>query len=271
MRCLMAAVLLQAFAGRAPAEEAADHPGRSPYAVNLAVELPVSAVLLVSWTTPSLLLPHVKDKDCPCDKDDVLSIDQAWMEPLDSGLDLAGTIGSAVVIGVPFLAGIADARAQGGSWRDVLDDSVVFFEAVAITGTLNQLARVTVERPRPLLYFEPQGSKELDNAEEYASFFSGHTANAVAAVCAYGQTYALRHPGSPWVYAIVGGGMAASVGIGVLRIESGKHYLSDVLVGTGVGVASGVIVPWLHRRKAPIRAAAAPLPNGFAAVVTGVF
>jgi membrane-associated phospholipid phosphatase len=264
----MLAVPVLAFGEPAPV---ADHPGRSPYDVDLAVELPLSAVLLATWTLPSLLLPHVKDLDCPCDRDRVPSFDRGWIEPLDERLDLVSTIGSIALVGLPFLAGIADARLQGGTWRDVLDDSIVFFEAVAICGSLNQLARVTVERPRPLLYHEPAGSARFDTAEEYASFFSGHTGLGFAATLALGQTYAARHPGSPWVYAIVGGGAAASAGVGVLRIASGKHFVSDVLVGTAVGISSGALVPWLHRRGTPVRAAATPLPGGFAAVVEGRF
>jgi membrane-associated phospholipid phosphatase len=34
-----------------------------------------------------------------------------------------------------------------------------------------------------------------------------------------------------------------------LRVEAGKHFYTDVLVGAVVGSAIGVAVPMLHRKK----------------------
>ena len=34
---------------------------------------------------------------------------------------------------------------------------------------------------------------------------------------------------------------------GYLRVRGGKHYLTDVLVGYGVGAAIGILVPQLHK------------------------
>jgi hypothetical protein len=41
--------------------------------------------------------------------------------------------------------------------------------------------------------------------------------------------------------------MAAASTEGVLRIMTDDHYASDVLIGVGVGLASGYLLPsWLH-------------------------
>ena len=41
------------------------------------------------------------------------------------------------------------------------------------------------------------------------------------------------------------------------RVQAGQHFPSDVLVGSGIGVASGIAIPLLHRgdRSLPSRRA----------------
>ena len=37
--------------------------------------------------------------------------------------------------------------------------------------------------------------------------------------------------------------------VGVLRVEAGNHFLSDVLLGYAMGAASGILIPELHKKK----------------------
>lgn len=77
----------------------------------------------------------------------------------------------------------------------------------------------------------------------FHSFPSGHTAQAFAAATFLHQEYGHK---SIW-YSIAGYSMAATVG--TLRMVSNRHWLSDVLVGAGIGVASTNIVYLLHRHR----------------------
>lgn len=74
-------------------------------------------------------------------------------------------------------------------------------------------------------------------------FPSNHTASAFAGATGltieYGQDY-------PWVpYAAY----TVAAGVGALRIAHNKHYLSDVLVGAGIGILSSKIAYWTHQYK----------------------
>lgn len=74
-------------------------------------------------------------------------------------------------------------------------------------------------------------------------FPSNHTASAFASATAmtieYGDHY-------PWVpYAAFG----FASGIGALRMVHHKHYLSDVLVGAGIGILTTKLVYWTHQYK----------------------
>jgi len=72
--------------------------------------------------------------------------------------------------------------------------------------------------------------RERPNSENYRSFPSGHTSNSFAAAAVihelYGDTFGAI------AYAI-------ATMVGISRINDNKHYLSDVLVGAGIGTAIG--------------------------------
>jgi hypothetical protein len=73
-----------------------------------------------------------------------------------------------------------------------------------------------------------------------ASFPSGHTAQAFASAEFMRQEY---KDISPW-YAVAG--YAAATATGILRMYNNKHWLSDVVAGAGIGMASTKIAYWLY-------------------------
>jgi membrane-associated phospholipid phosphatase len=102
-----------------------------------------------------------------------------------------------------------------------------------------QGAKFTVGRQRP------DGSNSL-------SFPSGHTASAFATATVLQQHFGWK-AGIP-AYAFAGF-------VGASRMASSKHYLTDVLVGAGVGIAVGRTVT-LHVGREKFAVGAAPTPGG---------
>lgn len=78
------------------------------------------------------------------------------------------------------------------------------------------------------------------DASDYFSFPSGHTAEAFANAEFMRLEYKSQ---SPW-YGIAGYAIAATTGY--LRMYNNKHWLSDVVAGAGVGIASTKIAYWLY-------------------------
>lgn len=114
----------------------------------------------------------------------------------------------------------------------VLDQTGLYLLSFAIMGVSTTTVKRLADRPRP------------DGSNNY-SFPSGHTANAFAAAEFLNQEY---RDVSPWIgYA----GYTVATATGVLRMYNNKHWLSDVVAGAGVGIASTKIAYLIypHLRK----------------------
>ncbi len=75
------------------------------------------------------------------------------------------------------------------------------------------------------------------------SFPSGHTAQAFAAATFFHKEYGKKYP---WL-SVVAYGTASTVG--VLRIMNHRHWVSDVLVGAGIGILSTNLAYLTHQNK----------------------
>lgn len=81
-----------------------------------------------------------------------------------------------------------------------------------------------------------------DGSDDY-SFPSGHTAQAFMAATFLSQEYKQQIVWMPYAAYT----LAASVG--ALRIANNKHYISDVLVGAGLGILAQKVSYWTHRYR----------------------
>lgn len=78
------------------------------------------------------------------------------------------------------------------------------------------------------------------DGSDYQSFPSGHTAEAFAGAEFMRMEY---KDVSPW-YGVAGYAMATATGM--LRMYNDKHWMSDVVAGAGVGIASTRLAYWLY-------------------------
>lgn len=132
--------------------------------------------------------------------------------------------------------------------RDNFDDmALIVFQGAVINSGLINLSKVLVRRSRPYTY-NPDAplDTKLRKSSRY-SFFSGHSATAAYFSITTAQLYSDLHPESSarpyvWVAAAL---VPAAVSYG--RMKAGKHFFTDVLVGTAVGTAIALLVPALHR------------------------
>lgn len=107
--------------------------------------------------------------------------------------------------------------------------------AILVKGELLALGTATLLK-KATHTLRPDGSA-------YTSFPSGHTTQAFAAATFLSEEYKDRYPWIPYASYTV----ASSVGL--LRMANNRHYISDVLVGAGIGYLAMKTAYWTHRYK----------------------
>ncbi|MEO8800833.1 MAG: phosphatase PAP2 family protein [Polyangiaceae bacterium] len=165
-----------------------------------------------------------------------------------SNIGLYSAIGFAVLD--PILSGFRDGKAAA------LNDAVMYLEAIAFANGITDIAKVAVRRPRPTAYIErnrfiAQGGNPAlydDTTTDNAlSFFSGHssTIGAISGVATYLAFARSPHTARPWITLLAG--IALTSFVSVERVRAAAHFPTDVIAGSLVGAATGVLVVHLHR------------------------
>ena len=62
-------------------------------------------------------------------------------------------------------------------------------------------------------------------------------------------TFSQEFPESRWKIPVIIGSFTLSSFVGVTRILSGDHFLTDVLAGAAIGSLYGWLIPTLHKRN----------------------
>jgi membrane-associated phospholipid phosphatase len=103
-----------------------------------------------------------------------------------------------------------------------------------------------IPRYRPFLYGSEGG--DLRNGRiQTNSFFAGHTAHTAAATFFAAKVFHDYNPDSPAQPYVWGAAAVVPAAVAYFRIQAGKHFLSDNIVGYAVGATMGVVVPQLHK------------------------
>ena len=127
--------------------------------------------------------------------------------------------------------------------------SVMFVESMATTGALYTISAATVKRSRPLAYNEDLPFEKRSEAGSRRAFFAGHTAATASATFFAAKIYNDFNPDStlrPYVWTAAA---LVPAWVGYLRSKAGKHFLTDNIVGYGIGALSGILIPELHKKK----------------------
>lgn len=149
-------------------------------------------------------------------------------------------------------------------------DVVIMLESMFSALAVNQTVKFAVGRGRP---YTVGASPELlaqggDLSDNNLSFFSGHSTFSFAAVASAATIARLRGYRLWWLSWLVGIPLATSTAM--LRLAADKHWASDVLIGSSLGLLAGVLMPtFLHGSAGPITARVVPAGTGLA--VTGTF
>ncbi|HET7360846.1 MAG TPA: phosphatase PAP2 family protein [Salinimicrobium sp.] len=127
--------------------------------------------------------------------------------------------------------------------------SVLFVETMATTGALFTITAGLVKRSRPLVYSEDAPLEERLDGDSQRSFFAGHTAATAAATFFTAKVFSDFNPNSwakPYVWTAAA---LVPAWVGYLRLKAGKHFITDNLIGYGIGALCGIMIPELHKKE----------------------
>lgn len=244
------------------------------------VDIPVTGVLVSGWLLSEFAFKKQLAPDqcrwCTTNGFDtaVRSLFNPTLSPSADGIQPAHVASNLIgFVGLPLAMVGMDALF---AWRDgvFMDafwvDLVLVLEATFSALGVNQAVKFLVGRARP---YTINATPELlaeghDPADNNLSFFSGHATFTFALAASAATIASLRGYRNAWVFWAVGLPLAATTAI--LRLAADKHWTTDILLGTAIGTATGILMPTLlHGRIGPITARVTPLANGLA--VSGRF
>ena len=232
---------------------------------------------MVLWVAPTLTIHNqIHGPGCdPCDPNDVNGFDRLFIPGRgtipnnEDTIDRVRFTGNALfALEPPLWLGLELADIGFHNPKAFFTDFAILPETLAWSGATDEIFRRSVHRPRPYVYANNDAGAPLFAArrvegEAAFSYYSGHTAQMFAFSVVLAYTWSTRHPHSAWRYPVWIGLLTMSTLEGVLRVWSGDHYPSDVLVGAMMGSAFGVLVPMIHRKwtKDPVLSSLSLVPS----------
>lgn len=124
---------------------------------------------------------------------------------------------------------------------------LLYVQTMSVTGSLFTHVAGRTERNRPLVYNFDADNEDRNDSNAENSFFAGHTAATATATFFAAKVFNDYFPNSrakPYVWA---GAALIPAAVAYGRLEAGKHFLSDNLLGYAVGASVGILVPHLHK------------------------
>ncbi|MCF0072588.1 phosphatase PAP2 family protein [Dyadobacter sp. CY261] len=143
---------------------------------------------------------------------------------------------------LPYAPGVVSLSlaAAGIKGKHKLGDQVILalLSNIIAQGVTQSLKRI-ISYPRP-------------NGEDNHSFPSGHSTTAFANATILHEEYGQRSV----LYSI--GGFGTATAVGTMRVLGNHHWLADVLMGAGIGIAATKVVyisyPWMQQQVRRIKA-----------------
>lgn len=145
--------------------------------------------------------------------------------------------------------------------------AALYLETMLASDALFTTSVGNIYRYRPYLYGSEGGSGRSGKIATN-SFFAGHTAHTATATFFAAKVMHDFNPGYAGEAYVWGAAAVVPAAVAYYRIQAGKHFLSDNIVGYTVGATMGILVPQLHKKKNGAGVSLAPMQgvnvNGYA-------
>ncbi len=164
-----------------------------------------------------------------------------------SARDAAGSIGDGLMgllIAEPIVDSIYTLGYRDRNWDALWQTSVINLESFTFTALVSSVAQNSIKRQKPFIRECPDGS--CSNEQPNRGMPSGHVAFALTGAglyCTHHAYQSLYDPATARAICATSLGLAAVDG--VVRIMADRHYATDVIAGSAIGLFSGFLLPRL--------------------------
>lgn len=179
------------------------------------------------------------------DRNDINGLDRGVVfNYSQSAADISNVVLDASLI-LPIAAFYIDKKTR----KEYKTLAVMGAEIFLANNALSFSTKYAFNRFRPLAYNTNLTFEKRSEEDNRHSFYSAHVSQTAAFSFFFAKVMTDFHPEmSTWskigVWTIGAGLPAAQA---YLRVESGKHFYSDVMVGYAMGASIGLLIPHLHK------------------------
>ena len=221
------------------------------YKMNYYVDVPVTAGLFVTYYFGLRSLQYKDKLDSEqisaLNKSDVWWFDRQALYQDVSNMDNARNIsdwGLRISGVMPFLL-LIDRKIRQ-DWYDII---LLYLETQAVAQNAYLLGGpLFTKRIRPFVYYDELPLEAKTDHGTTDSWFSGHTSTTSTAFFFMAKVLSDYHPelgGKKWL--LYGAALIPPAIVGIYRVKALKHFPTDVIIGTAVGAAVGILIPHLHK------------------------
>lgn len=220
-----------------------------PYQIRPAVDVPVYGVSLglaaVNWQLGDRLEPRTEAELQLLEPRNVSALDAVALNRWNPSAGTRSDVGMLAAFGAAGLSVLAQTPRE--QWvRDGAVLGSLWFQTNLSTLMVTDLVKNSVKRNRPFVYYDAAPLADRMESDARKSFFSGHSSMTACNAVFAAKVWTDLHPGSKWTPWVWSAAAAVPAYVAWQRVEAGKHYPSDVLVGLAVGAAMGYLIPQIH-------------------------
>jgi membrane-associated phospholipid phosphatase len=189
-------------------------------------------------------------------KDDINAFDRWAIFPYSKSLDKISYYPFYASIPLPLILFMTRKEMRS----DFLQLTLLYWEAMSITGLIGTNATYNVDRYRPYAYSSETPMEKRTGRIAKNSFYAGHVQVVATPTFFMAKVYADYYPDSKIKWVFYGIASLATGTTAYMRLRGGEHFPTDILLGTAAGALAGILVPHYHKIHSEKKSAMSVLP-----------
>lgn len=127
--------------------------------------------------------------------------------------------------------------------------STMYIETIWYAVFLTSIAKGSAQRIRLYAYNKEVSMSDKLTSETRRSFYSGHTSTAFASLVFLSTVFSEYYPNSKYTPYVIAGSVLTAGAVGLMRVQAGVHFPTDVIAGALTGAAIGYLIPYFHKQQ----------------------